>query len=34
MILADGLLLATDGKKTLYLIEPDPAGFKTIASAE
>ena len=34
MILADGLLLATDGEKTLYLIEPDPAGFKTLASAE
>ena len=34
MILADGLLLATDGEKTLYLIEPDPAGFKELASAE
>jgi hypothetical protein len=34
MILADGLILATDGKKTLYLIEPDPTGFKTIASSE
>jgi outer membrane protein assembly factor BamB len=34
MILADGLILATDGKKTLYLIEPDPSGFKPIASAE
>jgi hypothetical protein len=34
MILADGLLLATDGEKTLYLIEPDPAGFKALASAE
>jgi outer membrane protein assembly factor BamB len=34
MILADGLILATDGKKTLYLIEPDPAGFKPLASAE
>jgi outer membrane protein assembly factor BamB len=33
-ILADGLLLATDGSKKLYLIEPDPAGFKTLASAE
>ena len=34
MILADGLILATDGKKTLYLIEPDPSGFKLLASAE
>jgi outer membrane protein assembly factor BamB len=34
MILADGLILATDGKKTLYLIQPDPAGFKPLASAE
>jgi outer membrane protein assembly factor BamB len=34
MILADGLILATDGRKTLYLIEPDPSGFKLIASAE
>jgi hypothetical protein len=34
MILADGLILATDGNKTLYLIQPDPAGFKPLASAE
>lgn len=34
MILADGLILATDGKKALYLIEPDPAGFKPLASAD
>ncbi len=34
MILADGLILATDGRKTLYLIEPDPSEFKPIASAE
>jgi outer membrane protein assembly factor BamB len=33
-VLADGLLLATDGKATLYLIEPDPAGFKPLASVE
>jgi outer membrane protein assembly factor BamB len=33
MILADGLILATDGETKLYLIEPDPAGFKPIASA-
>jgi outer membrane protein assembly factor BamB len=34
MILADGLILATDGKKSLYLIEPDPTAFKPLASAE
>lgn len=34
MILADGLLLATDGTTTLYLIEPDPAAFKPLASAK
>ncbi len=34
MILAEGLILATDGNKTLYLIEPDPSGFKPLASAE
>lgn len=34
MILVDGLILASDGKKTLYLVEPDPAGFKSLASAE
>jgi len=34
MILADGLILATDGRKTLYLIEPDPSGFKPLASVE
>jgi len=34
MILADGLILATDGKETLYLIEPDPSGFRSIASAK
>jgi outer membrane protein assembly factor BamB len=33
-ILADGLMLATDGNTKLYLIDPDPAGFKPIASAE
>jgi outer membrane protein assembly factor BamB len=33
-ILVDGLFLATDGAKTLYLIEPDPSGFKSLASAE
>jgi hypothetical protein len=34
IILADGLLLSTDGSKKLYLIEPDPSAFKPIASAE
>ena len=34
MILADGLILATDGAKALYLIEPDPSEFKPLASAE
>jgi outer membrane protein assembly factor BamB len=34
LILADGLILATDGRQTLYLIEPDPSVFKPIASAE
>ena len=34
MILAEGLILATDGRTALYLIEPDPSGFKPLASAE
>ncbi len=34
MILADGLILATDGAKKLFLIQPDPAGFKPLATAE
>ena len=34
MILVDGLILATDGAKSLYLIEPDPKEFKPLASAE
>ena len=34
MILAEGLLLATDGANKLYLIEPDPAAFKQLASVE
>ena len=34
MILVEGLILATDGAKKLLLIEPDPAGFKPLASAE
>lgn len=34
MILVDGLILATDGKKSLHLIEPNPSEFKSLASAE
>ena len=34
MILADGLILATNGNKTLYLIEPDPTKFTPLASAD
>jgi outer membrane protein assembly factor BamB len=33
-ILADGLLLTNDGNTKLYLVDPDPSGFKPIASAE
>ena len=33
MVLADGLLLMTDGNTKLYLVEPSPAGFKPLASA-
>ncbi len=32
-VLADGLLLLTDGDTMLYLVEPDPSGFKPLASA-
>ncbi len=34
MIVADGLLLSTDGMNKLFLIEPDPSAFKILASAE
>ena len=34
MILADGLILATDGIRNLYLIEPNPTEFKPLATAE
>jgi outer membrane protein assembly factor BamB len=34
MILADGVILATDGAKTLHLVKPDPSGFKPLAAAE
>jgi outer membrane protein assembly factor BamB len=33
MILADGVILATDGRTTLYVIEPSPSGYKPLASA-
>lgn len=33
-ILADGLMLSTNGASKLYLIEPDPSAFKPIASAD
>jgi len=32
-VLADGVLLATDGNTMLYVVEPDPSGFKPLASA-
>jgi len=32
MILVDNLIIATDGQTSLYLIEPDPTGFKPISS--
>jgi hypothetical protein len=32
-ILAEGLLLTTDGGTKLYLVEPDPSGVKPLASA-
>ncbi len=32
-VLADGLMLTTDGNTKLYLIEPTPSGFKPLASA-
>jgi len=34
IIAVDGILIATDGMSKLYIIEPDPAGFKPVASAE
>jgi outer membrane protein assembly factor BamB len=34
-LLADGLIFSLDGRKgILYLIQPDPAGFKPLASAK
>jgi outer membrane protein assembly factor BamB len=34
LILADGLLIGTDGSSKLYLIEPDPSAFKLIATSD
>jgi len=34
MILVDGVILATDGRTSLYVIEPSPSGFKPLATAE
>ena len=34
MIWVDGLIIATDGAEKFYLIEPDPAGFRPLASVE
>ena len=34
MIYADGLIIATDGSQGLYLIVPDPEGFKPVASSQ
>jgi len=33
MILADDLILASDGARLLYLVEPNPLTFKQLASA-
>lgn len=33
-IIADGLLLSTNGSTKLYLIQPDPSAFKPIATAD
>ena len=34
MILVDDMIISSDGEKMLYLIEPDPAGFKVLAQTE
>ena len=34
MILVEDMILATDGARSLYLIEPNPTAFKPIANAE
>jgi outer membrane protein assembly factor BamB len=33
LVLVDGVLLASDGNTKVYVIDPDPAGFKPLASA-
>lgn len=33
MIVADGVIISTDGASDLYLIQPDPTAFKPIATA-
>lgn len=34
IILADGMLISTDGVTGLWLVEPDPSGFKPLVSAQ
>ena len=34
LIAADGMILATDGANSLYLIKPSPEGFKPLAVSE
>ncbi|MFZ2339787.1 MAG: PQQ-binding-like beta-propeller repeat protein [Bacteroidales bacterium] len=34
MILVDGLIIATDGANSLYLIDPSPEGYKQLATAK
>lgn len=34
LLVADGLLIGTDGMSKLYIIQPDPAAFKPIATAD
>ena len=34
MLLADGLIIANDGFKTIYLIQPEPTAFKPISKVE
>jgi hypothetical protein len=34
LCIKDGLILATDGNKKLYVIEPDASTFKPLVSAE
>jgi len=34
MIMSNGMLLATDGRSTLFLIEPDPSAFKVVSEAD